>query len=222
MEKRKFLAILLLSTLIISVYFLFERGSSLTGLFRTLWGILMPFFLGGVLAFVLNVPLRFFERLLLFFMDRSPGLRRFKRRRKTCSAVDHHRRRLFSETFYQFKIQLRNSFIYAVGCTDGRRHCINPCLFHKFHGIFIACRGSFLCGNILLHAGNDPQFAFDGHISLMGIFCHFCSSCDIFLKRQMRKVRPNAVPSGICTQFSQFFLSAVIQVQSHFDRTILS
>lgn len=79
MEKRKFLAILLLSTLIISVYFLFERGSSLTGLFRTLWGILMPFFLGGVLAFVLNVPLRFFERLLLFFMDRSPGLRRFKR-----------------------------------------------------------------------------------------------------------------------------------------------
>ena len=79
MEKRKFLAILLLSTLIISVYFLFERGSSLTGLFRTLWGILMPFFLGGVLAFVLNVPLRFFERRLLFFMDRSPGLRRFKR-----------------------------------------------------------------------------------------------------------------------------------------------
>ena len=79
MEKRKFLAILLLSTLIISVYFLFERGSALTGLFRTLWGILMPFFLGGVLAFVLNVPLRFFERLLLFFMDRSPGLRRFKR-----------------------------------------------------------------------------------------------------------------------------------------------
>ena len=79
MEKRKFLAILLLSTLIISVYFLFERGSSLTGLFKTLWGILMPFFLGGVLAFVLNVPLRFFERLLLFFMDRSPGLRRFKR-----------------------------------------------------------------------------------------------------------------------------------------------
>ena len=35
----------------------------------------MPFFLGGVLAFVLNVPMRFLERRVLFFMDRSPRLR---------------------------------------------------------------------------------------------------------------------------------------------------
>ena len=79
MEKRKFWAILLLSTLIIAIYFVFERGSSLAGLLRTLWGILMPFLLGGVLAFVLNVPLRFLERRVLVFMDRMPSLRRFKR-----------------------------------------------------------------------------------------------------------------------------------------------
>ena len=52
MERRKFLAILLLATLIIVIYFLCERGSSLTGLMLTLWSILMPFCLGGVLAFV--------------------------------------------------------------------------------------------------------------------------------------------------------------------------
>ena len=79
MERRKFLAILLLATLIIGIYFLFERGSSLTGLMLTLWSILMPFFLGGVLAFVLNVPMRFLERRVLFFMDRSPRLRRARR-----------------------------------------------------------------------------------------------------------------------------------------------
>ena len=44
-----------------------------------LWGILMPFFLGGVLAFVLNVPLNFCERRVLYFMDRMPRVRRFKR-----------------------------------------------------------------------------------------------------------------------------------------------
>ena len=79
LERRKFLAILLLATLIIGIYFLFERGSSLTGLMLTLWSILMPFFLGGVLAFVLNVPMRFLERRVLFFMDRSPRLRRAQR-----------------------------------------------------------------------------------------------------------------------------------------------
>ena len=79
LERRKFLAILLLATLIIGIYFLFERGSSLTGLMLTLWSILMPFFLGGVLAFVLNVPMRFLERRVLFFMDRSPRLRRARR-----------------------------------------------------------------------------------------------------------------------------------------------
>ena len=79
MERRKFLAILLLATLIIGIYFLFERGSSLTGLMVNLWGILMPFFLGGVLAFVLNVPMRFLERRVLFFMDRTPRLRRARR-----------------------------------------------------------------------------------------------------------------------------------------------
>ena len=61
------------------IYFLFERGSSLTGLMLTVWSILMPFFLGGVLAFVLNVPMRFLERRVLFFMDRSPRLRRARR-----------------------------------------------------------------------------------------------------------------------------------------------
>ena len=57
MERRKFLAILLLATLIIGIYFLFERGSSLTGLMVNLWGILMPFFLGGVLVDEVFSPL---------------------------------------------------------------------------------------------------------------------------------------------------------------------
>ena len=59
------------ATLIIGIYFLFERGSSLTGLMLTLWSILMPFFLGGVLAFVLNVPMRFLERREMCIRDRS-------------------------------------------------------------------------------------------------------------------------------------------------------
>ena len=73
MERRKFLAILLLATLIIGIYFLFERGSSLTGLMVNLWGILMPFFLGGVLAFVLNVPMRFLERRVCFSWTARPA-----------------------------------------------------------------------------------------------------------------------------------------------------
>lgn len=79
MERRKFQALLLLATLIIGVYFLFERGGAIWGFARMLWTILFPFFLGGALAFILSMPLRFLETRVLCVMDRAAWSRRFKR-----------------------------------------------------------------------------------------------------------------------------------------------
>ncbi len=79
MNRKKFRDILLLGFLIIAIYFLFERSGTLLGFFKFVWLILAPFVLGGVFAFILNVPMRFFERHVLFVMDRVAWLKRLKR-----------------------------------------------------------------------------------------------------------------------------------------------
>lgn len=79
MERKKFRDILLLSTLIVAIYFLFERGGHLLDFFHYVWLILSPFVLGGVFAFVLNIPMRILETHVLCFMDRAAWSKRLKR-----------------------------------------------------------------------------------------------------------------------------------------------
>ena len=79
MEKKKFWAILLLGVCFIGFYFLLERGASLLGMLSALWLILSPFLIGGALAFVFNVPMRFLEKRVLGFMDGKPWLKKARR-----------------------------------------------------------------------------------------------------------------------------------------------
>ena len=79
MERKKFWAILLLGSCLIGVYFLLERGGTLLEFLRTLWLILSPFLVGGALAFVFNVPMRFLEEHVLCFMEHSAVLKKAKR-----------------------------------------------------------------------------------------------------------------------------------------------
>lgn len=79
MERKKLRELFILGASLIAVYFLFERGQKLVTFAKNVWAILSPFLLGAALAFVLNVPMRFLEKRVLFFMDPLPGVRKFKR-----------------------------------------------------------------------------------------------------------------------------------------------
>ena len=79
MDRKRFRSALLLAFCITGMYFLFEHSGALLGFFQKLWLILAPFLLGGALAFILNVPMRFFERHVLCFMDRAAWSRGLKR-----------------------------------------------------------------------------------------------------------------------------------------------
>ena len=70
MERKRMRDWLGLGTTLLVVWFVLQHVSGLVGFLQTLWGILSPFLLGAALAFVLNVPMSFLERRLLFFMDR--------------------------------------------------------------------------------------------------------------------------------------------------------
>lgn len=79
MNRKKFRDILLLGALLIGIYFLCERSGLLLGFAHSVWLILSPFILGGAFAFILNVPMRFLEKHVLCFMDRTKWSRRIKR-----------------------------------------------------------------------------------------------------------------------------------------------
>lgn len=70
MERKRMRDWLGLGTTLLVVWFVLQHVSGLVGFLQTLWGILSPFLLGAALAFVLNVPMSFLERRVLFFMDR--------------------------------------------------------------------------------------------------------------------------------------------------------
>lgn len=65
MDKRGKRDILWIGVLLILVYTLVQHAGSLWGFLQLLLGILQPFLLGAGFAFVLNVPMRFFEKHLL-------------------------------------------------------------------------------------------------------------------------------------------------------------
>ena len=56
-----FLAIVLVLALLL-------YGDRITGVLGIILGIIKPFILGGAIAFVLNLPMSFIERKLLFFL----------------------------------------------------------------------------------------------------------------------------------------------------------
>ena len=79
MERKKFRDILLLGTALLAVWFLFSHIGDAVGFVKNLWFILSPFILGAALAFVLSVPMNFFERRLLKGLDRKPKAAKWKR-----------------------------------------------------------------------------------------------------------------------------------------------
>ena len=79
MERKKFRDYLLLGSALLGVWVLLQRFDALAGFFKSLWVILSPFVLGAVVAFVLNVPMRFLEKHVLSVLDRVPGMRKAKR-----------------------------------------------------------------------------------------------------------------------------------------------
>lgn len=79
MERKKFRDILLLGTALLAVWFLFSHIGDAVGFVKNLWFILSPFILGAALAFVLSVPMNFFERKLLKGLDQKPKLAKWKR-----------------------------------------------------------------------------------------------------------------------------------------------
>ncbi|MDD6144090.1 MAG: AI-2E family transporter [bacterium] len=79
MERKKLRDYLRLGTALLVVWFLLGNIGAVVGFVQKLWLILSPFILGAALAFVLNVPMSFFERKVLKGMDKKPALSRWKR-----------------------------------------------------------------------------------------------------------------------------------------------
>lgn len=76
MDKRRMRDILIVGTLLILIYTLAQHAGSLWGFLNTVLAILQPFLYGGGLAFVLNVPMRFFETRVLKGMKKTSRLKR--------------------------------------------------------------------------------------------------------------------------------------------------
>ncbi len=79
MERKKLKQILFVSTCIIAIFFLFWRMDMVAAALGGLLKILTPFILGGALAVVFNVPMRFLERKVFSFMNMKPVLKKLKR-----------------------------------------------------------------------------------------------------------------------------------------------
>lgn len=79
MERKKLRQLIIASVCVIGIYFLFERAGGVLAALQSLLGIVMPFVAGGCLAFILNVPMRFFENRVFGFMTGKPVLQRLKR-----------------------------------------------------------------------------------------------------------------------------------------------
>lgn len=79
MERKKFRDYLLLGSALLGIWFLLQRFDALAGFFKSLWVILSPFVLGAVLAFILNVPMRFVENKVLRPMERVRWLHNARR-----------------------------------------------------------------------------------------------------------------------------------------------
>ena len=76
MEKQKRREILLLGTLLIVIYTAVQHADLAWGLVLALLKILQPFLFGAGLAFILNVPMRFFETKVFTRMKKTKTLRR--------------------------------------------------------------------------------------------------------------------------------------------------
>lgn len=83
MEKSFWKKPILLLTYGLLLFFILYRFSEVAGAVGTLLRILSPFLLGGALAFVLNIPMSFFERKL-FGREDKQKLNKLKRRQASC------------------------------------------------------------------------------------------------------------------------------------------
>ena len=76
MEKQRHREILLLGTLLIVIYTAVQHADLAWLLLLALLKILQPFLFGAGLAFILNVPMRFFETKVFGGMKKAKSLRR--------------------------------------------------------------------------------------------------------------------------------------------------
>ncbi len=79
MERKKLREWLIPGCILLCVWFLLQRFDALVDFAGTIWMILSPFVLGAVIAFILNVPMRFVENKVLVWMDRKKWMKKAKR-----------------------------------------------------------------------------------------------------------------------------------------------
>ena len=63
-DKKTVRRVVIAAIIVIVIYWLLHDGDRVQGIVNSIIGILTPFIVGSVLAFILNVPMRGFERLL--------------------------------------------------------------------------------------------------------------------------------------------------------------
>lgn len=78
-DKRTVRNIMLLAVAIIAVYQIFDNVNSILGFISTCFQVIFPFVLGLGIAFVLNVPLRFFEERIVKLSKKKGAIYRKRR-----------------------------------------------------------------------------------------------------------------------------------------------
>lgn len=74
LDKGTIKKILLIITFGVGLYWLLNHLELAQSVLATVWGLVFPFFLGLVIAFLLNLPMRFLERVI--FRGKAPKVRR--------------------------------------------------------------------------------------------------------------------------------------------------
>lgn len=69
--NNKFKQNILLGTYLIVLYFVLLNIKYVVGSFGNVIGILSPFIIAFAMAFVLNLPMKFFEKNVFYFLDKE-------------------------------------------------------------------------------------------------------------------------------------------------------
>ena len=139
---------------------------------------------------------------------------------QTCSAVDDDR---CSKGFFQLsdkiKIDLRPSFVDAMGSPDCRRKGVNSGLSDKSNGILQAGQGCILRRNLQgIFDPDDPsEFSLDLYALAVGILHNLPAPGDILFHRETGSVIHNRIPSCVNTGLSKFYVLAMIKMDEHID-----
>jgi len=108
----------------------------------------------------------------------------------------------------------------AVAGADRDRQRIDAGALEEVFDLFRLGVGVLLGLDVVFDAGQDAEFAFDGHVELVGVFNHFTGLGDILLIRQVGAVDHDRRKSHIDAALAGLEVRAVVEVQT--DRNALA